>query len=138
VRALFDSLLRLAALAAEDVPPPAAHEPALRPALLRALMAFVDARLDDPGLSVAMTAAHLGVSKRYVHRLCEGTGRSFTEHVVDRRLDRALAALTAPPPSEGRGPTIAEIAYRSGFSDLSHFNRRFKARFGATPRELRG
>ncbi len=136
-RTLFDSLLRLTALAAEDDPPLAAHEPALRPALLQALLDFVEARLDDPGLSVALAAVHLGVSKRYVHRLCEGTGRSFTEHVIDRRLDRAVAALTAPPPAEGRTPTLAELAYRTGFSDLSHFNRRFKARFGATPREVR-
>lgn len=137
-RALFDSLLRLTALAADGDPPTASHERVLRPAMLHALLAFVEDRLDDPALSVAAAAAHLGVSKRYVHRLCERTGRSFTEQVVDRRLDRALAALTAPPPVDGRAPTVAEIAYGNGFSDLSHFNRRFKARFGATPRELRG
>jgi AraC-like DNA-binding protein len=33
--------------------------------------------------------------------------------------------------------TIAAIAYRAGFGDLSHFNRNFKRRFGTTPTELR-
>lgn len=136
-RALFASLLQLVALAAADGPPPVAHEAALRPALWSALMRFVEARLDDPALSVAAAAAHLGVSKRYVHRLCEGTGRSFSEHVLDRRLDRVLGELTAPPPLDRDPPAIAEIAYASGFADLSHFNRRFKARFGATPRAVR-
>ena len=116
----------------------APHEPALRPALLQALLGFVEARLADPALSVAAAAAHLGVSKRYVHRLCERTGRRFSEHVLDRRLDRVLADLTVPSPLDGRAQqAIAAIAYRNGFADLSHFNRRFKARFGATPREVR-
>ncbi|MEQ8696746.1 MAG: helix-turn-helix transcriptional regulator, partial [Bauldia litoralis] len=117
--------------------PAAPHEAALRPALLNALIGFIEDRLDDPGLSVARAAAHLGVSKRYVHRLCEPTGRSFSEHVTDRRLERALALLTASTPAGRTRPAIAEIAYACGFSDLSHFNRRFKARFGATPREVR-
>lgn len=33
---------------------------------------------------------------------------------------------------------IADIAVACGFSDLSHFNRMFKARFGCTPSEARG
>ena len=38
----------------------------------------------------------------------------------------------------GARATIAEIAFRNGFSDLSWFNRGFKAQFGATPRDIRG
>jgi AraC-like DNA-binding protein len=32
---------------------------------------------------------------------------------------------------------ISDIALRSGFSDISHFNRSFHRRFGHTPREIR-
>jgi AraC-like DNA-binding protein len=32
---------------------------------------------------------------------------------------------------------VAEIAYRFGFKDASHFNRVFKAGFGATPARFR-
>ena len=33
---------------------------------------------------------------------------------------------------------ISEIAYDSGFGDLSYFNRRFRRLYGLTPRDVRG
>ena len=38
---------------------------------------------------------------------------------------------------EGTGDTIAAIAFRLGFSDQSHFDRRFRRTFGRTPSEHR-
>jgi AraC-like DNA-binding protein len=32
---------------------------------------------------------------------------------------------------------VGAIAYDAGFGDLSYFNRSFKRRFGATPRDVR-
>ena len=32
----------------------------------------------------------------------------------------------------------ADIAYACGFNDLSYFNHRFRARFGAAPNDFRG
>ena len=130
---LLEGLIRLSARAAAGKPGPGAPE-AVRPALLAAMLEHVESRLDDPGLSVGAVAAHFGISKRYLHKLFEPTGDSFSRHVLERRLERAAAELTAP--EQARTP-IAEIAFRSGFSDLSWFNRRFKARFGATPRDIR-
>jgi AraC-like DNA-binding protein len=37
---------------------------------------------------------------------------------------------------EGRA-TVTEIAYATGFSDLSYFSRAFRRRFGMTPRDRR-
>jgi AraC-like DNA-binding protein len=36
-----------------------------------------------------------------------------------------------------RNLSIAEIAYRSGFNNLTHFNRQFKAAKGLTPTRFR-
>ena len=36
-----------------------------------------------------------------------------------------------------RTRTVSDIAYSFGFSDLSHFARRFKAEFGRSPSECR-
>ena len=131
---LLESLIRLAAQAcARDCNPDLAPE-TLHPALLAAILEYVESRLADPGLSVAEVAANFGIGKRYVHKLFEPTGNSFSRHVLQCRLERAAADLTAP--EYARTP-IAEIAYRNGFSDLSYFNRRFKAHFEATPREVR-
>jgi AraC-like DNA-binding protein len=35
------------------------------------------------------------------------------------------------------GWTISAIALASGFGDLSHFNRSFRRRYGATPSDIR-
>ena len=52
----------------------------------------------------------------------------------ERRLERArqlLLNFSISPRS------ISAIAFDLGFGDLSYFNRTFKKRFGATPREVR-
>ena len=102
--------------------------------MLAAVLEYIESRLHDPGLSVAEVAARFGIGKRYVHKLFETTGNSFSRHVLQCRLERAAADLCA---LERARTSIAEIAYRNGFSDLSYFNRRFKAYFEATPREVR-
>ena len=131
---MMESLIRLAAQSCAgrrnpDIPPGTLH-----PALLAAILEYVESRLREPALSVRGVAAHFGISKRYVHKLFERTGTSFSRYVLHCRLERAAADLTAP--EQARSP-IAEIAYRNGFSDLSYFNRRFKAHFQATPRDMR-
>jgi AraC-like DNA-binding protein len=64
---------------------------------------------------------------RYFHRLIETTGTSFTARVNELRLHCAYRHLTDPRASHQR---ISDIALQSGFSDISHFNRLFVARFG--------
>ena len=134
---LLESLVRVSARACARTPgdPRVGIAPdSLRPALLAAVLQHVEGRLRDPCLSVAEVAAHFGISKRYLHKLFEPTGESFSRHVLRCRLERVASDLATP---EHARASIADIAYRNGFSDLSYFNRRFRARFEATPRELR-
>ena len=74
-------------------------------------------------------AGALGLSRRYVQQLLEETGKSFIEHLLERRLERAFAML-----SDRRCLHLAiiDIAFASGFRDVSHFNRVFRRRFGET------
>ncbi len=53
---------------------------------------------------------------------------------VDHRLQRAFTLLIVPHDSARR---ISDIALEVGFSDISHFNRLFRARFGVSPRGVR-
>ena len=131
---LLESMIRLSARAAARRSDGGGAPETVGPALLAAVLEYAEGRLHDPDLTVAEVAARFGISKRYVHKLFEPTGQSFSRHVLARRLERAAADLTAP--ELARTP-IAGIAYRNGFSDLSWFNRRFKARYGATPRDIR-
>jgi AraC-like DNA-binding protein len=56
-------------------------------------------------------------------------GTTFDRALWNCRLEAACEALLS---SRGR-ISITEVALRHGFSDSSHFTRRFKTRFGATP-----
>jgi AraC-like DNA-binding protein len=84
----------------------------------------------EPGLDAARLAARMGVSVRYLHRLLEPTGRSFSEHLLACRLARATALLRDPACALLR---ISEIAARAGFADASHFSRSFRRHYGDTP-----
>jgi AraC family transcriptional regulator, positive regulator of tynA and feaB len=99
-----------------------------------ALRRAIQERLRKQGLTVAAVAAAVGISERYVHKLFERTGSTFAEFVIDRRLDGAAADLRNPAMA---GQEIGAIAFDWGFSDLSHFTRRFKQKFGCPPRDWR-
>jgi AraC-like DNA-binding protein len=101
-----------------------------RAAILRA----IESRSGDPNLNAVTVAKTLGITPRYVHLLLEDTGKSFTHHVLERRLERATALLRDP---RWRYRKIADIAAEAGFADLSYFNRVFRRRYGATPSAVR-
>ena len=104
----------------------------VRAARLVAAKAFVRRHLHRPDLRAEAVAAHLGVSPRYVHMLFEAEGLSFLEYVFAERIARAHEVLHTDSDR-----TISAIAFAVGFSDLSHFNRTFRRRFGRTPTEVR-
>jgi len=91
-------------------------------------------RAHDPALDVAQAASELGISRRSLHLLCARTGASFGQRLMIERLERARTMLadrrTASLP-------VGEIAWRCGFLDQGHFAKRFRARFGATPTDMR-
>jgi AraC-like DNA-binding protein len=99
-----------------------------------AVLREIESLLADPGLSAVAVGLRLGITSRYVHLLLEETGRSFTQHVLEKRLERAAALLRDPRQHDRR---IADIALEAGFADLSHFNRAFRRLFGDTPSGVR-
>lgn len=106
----------------------------VRVARLRAILNDIAAHLEDPSLNAAAVGARLGVSARYVQQLFDSVGHSFSDHVRDLRLDLARRMLADPRYAHLR---IIDICAMAGFNDLSHFNRRFRTRFGETPGEAR-
>lgn len=102
-------------------------------ALLR-LKATIERLLIEPGLKPERIAAETGISIRYANDLLAEDNSSIERYVNERRLERCRAALEDAAQSHR---SIGEIAFKWGFSDLSHFGRRFKGRFGLTPTEYR-
>lgn len=103
-------------------------------ARLKALKADVMAMLGNCELSSEMVAARHNISSRYVRKLFEQEGTSFTSFVLGERLARVRGMLR-----DGRYAhlTIAQLAHACGFNDISYFNRAFRRHFGATPTEVR-
>ena len=99
-----------------------------------AALDHIAAHFQDPDLSLEIAAQCQGISPRYLQRLMASSGRSFTEHVNELRLQRAFELLAEPNSTARR---ISDIALEVGFSDVSHFNRLFRARFGDSPRHVR-
>lgn len=131
---LFGVLLDLVALSLSREGRRRAEPMGLVEATWIALRRAVDSRLREPGLTASTVALSVGISERYVHKLFERAGTTFASYVIDRRLDGAARDLKDPAMF---GHAIGDIAFDWGFADLSHFTRRFKQRFGCTPRDWR-
>jgi AraC-like DNA-binding protein len=103
-------------------------------ARLRALKSDIVAMLGRNDLSSEIIAGRHGISARYVRKLFEQEGNSFTRFLLSERLTRVGRLLRDPRHAH---LTIAQVAHSSGFNDISYFNRAFRRRFGATPTEFR-
>lgn len=107
---------------------------ATQAAILYRVYQAIERKLGDPDLAPAKVADAEGISERYLQKLFEGTGNSFTHYIRERRLQRTWADLSNPAEAHH---SISEIAYRSGFNDSAYFSRAFRNRFGLSPREFR-
>lgn len=99
-----------------------------------AVLRVIDSRSADPNLSAIAVAKSLGLTPRYVHLLLKETGKTFTHHLLERRLEKAVALLRDP---RWHHRKIAEVAAEAGFTDLSYFNRAFRRYFRTTPSDVR-
>jgi AraC-like DNA-binding protein len=106
----------------------------VKAARLRAILDDIAKHIGDPTLNAVAVGHRLGISARYVQQIVDGAGLSFSGRVTDLRLDRARRLLADPRFSHLR---IGDICGMAGFNSLSHFNRRFRARFGETPTRAR-
>jgi AraC-like DNA-binding protein len=105
----------------------------LKAARLRVIKAYVGAHL-TAGLSVGTVAAVHGLTERYVQRLFEAEGVTFSSFVSRQRLARAHRQLRDP---RAVGKAVSTIAYDWGFGDVTHFNRQFRRLYGRSPSEVR-
>lgn len=94
----------------------------------------LDHQLSDADLTLARLTVQHHVSARYLQKLFEDAGTSFTAYLRDQRLDRCREDLINPA---YKGLSVSEICFRRGFNDAPHFSRCFRARFGMTPRACR-
>jgi AraC family transcriptional activator of tynA and feaB len=106
----------------------------MRTTTLLRLKAAIEARIFDPDLKPASAAAATGISVRHANALLANEETSLERFIMHRRLHHCRQALEDPAQ---RTRTVGDIAYSCGFSNLSHFARRFKVEFGRPPSECR-
>lgn len=101
---------------------------------LERVKAYVAKNLDNPKLTLAAIAQANNISLRYLHWLFQSTESTAYKYVLEERLARCRRDLMNPLM---RDRTITDIAFSWGFSDPTHFSRRFKELYGDCPSDLR-
>lgn len=113
---------------ADDEPPAASRR--VRVSRWRDMLALIEERCADT-LPLAMLAATVGMSRyHFVRTFRREVGMTPHAWQIDARIRHARKLLAEDMP-------LAEVALRLGFADQSHFQRAFKQRVAATPREYK-
>ena len=129
---LSDHLGGLMALAAGHGPSPVVSEG--RDALRRRVLDATRERHAEPGLTAESVARGLGISQRSLHRCMAEGATTFAAALTGFRMQVAQRML-----GDARFDrlSVAQIGFRVGLSDASHFVRQCRRHLGATPGELR-
>jgi AraC-like DNA-binding protein len=111
--------------------PQASSVGGLTPRALQRIREYIEGHLAE-NIELEMLADIAGLSKWHFARAFKQTvGTPPHFYLIQRRLERAQELLAETNLSLG------QIALRSGFSDQSHFSRRFRMFLGVSPRSFR-
>jgi AraC-like DNA-binding protein len=100
--------------------------------MLTRILSYTRWHLTEPDLTPGRIAAAHNISLRHLYLIFRRADLSLEQWIITQRLDGACADLTSPT---GRRHTIAAVARSWGFTQPSHFTRRFQAAYGITPRD---
>jgi AraC-like DNA-binding protein len=103
----------------------------LTPRALQRIRNYVEEHLAE-NIELAMLAKIAGLSKwHFVRAFKQSAGITPHFYLIQRRLEKAQQLL------EETDLSLAQVALKSGFSDQSHFSRRFRMLLGVTPNSFR-
>lgn len=98
--------------------------------LMERVLRVVNARLDDPELTVDAVAHEVGLSRVHLYRkIKELTNMTTNEFIKNLRLKKAAEMLSSAKYS------IAELSDAVGFASATYFATAFKDLYGMTPSE---
>jgi len=100
--------------------------------IVQQCMDYVLAHLDDPDLNVNTLGAAIGLGRNRLQKeIKTATSLTPVEFIRSIRLHEAFKLIQ----DGNRQYNVSEVAYMTGFSNLSYFSRSFKAQFGYAPSE---
>ena len=91
----------------------------------------MDRCIGDAGFDLDRLTRSIGLSHRYVQRVMERHGTTFSALLREKRMEFAHSRLAS------RRCKIEEVVAESGYSELSAFYRAFKRQFGYAPGAVR-
>jgi transcriptional regulator GlxA family with amidase domain len=99
---------------------------------IQKILSLVDANIDDDRFGIAEVCDSLGISRAQIYRKFKSfTDRTPHDYLRTYRLQKAKELLLATKLK------VFEVAYRTGFKNVSHFCRIFTEEFGKSPGEFR-
>lgn len=106
------------------------HERKTQEFKARLLDEYIDAHYND--ISLEKAAQYFGFNKNYFSSMIkEKTGKSFVDHVDEKRMREARRLLAQPDVS------LYDIINRVGYSSKSFFYKKFNRYYGMTPAAMR-
>ena len=97
---------------------------------IRQAIEIVNEHLSDEKFDVTSFAAEMALSRAQLHRKIKAlTNKTTGEFIRTIRLNKAAELLMA------KTDTVTQIAYETGFNNLSWFAKAFKEQFGVSPSE---
>ncbi|WP_133699126.1 helix-turn-helix domain-containing protein [Roseateles toxinivorans] len=102
-------------------------------ASLAEIKSFIEEQLACTDLGPDDLTRAFSLSRASLYRLFEPLG-GVSAYILDRRLNRALQAITEPQTTHLR---IKQLARDLGFTHPTSFSRAFKKRYGMPPHEVR-
>ena len=105
-----------------------------RTAMLERIKQYIEINIRHPQLTPALIAKHHHISERYQRMLFAPTGTTISRYILNKRLELCREALENRALSDY---SITQLAFSYGFNDAAHFSRKFKERYGISPKEYR-
>lgn len=91
----------------------------------------IEMHLGDPEFCAEMLADAVHISRRRLDEIfVAALAKPVAGYIWERRLERAAQYLSD---HSKNSRSITDVAFSNGFSDISHFSRTFKKKYGLTP-----
>jgi signal transduction histidine kinase/DNA-binding response OmpR family regulator/Tfp pilus assembly protein PilF len=114
-----------------NTPRPLNHEPSLDEKFLQKVKEIVEKNIGNTSFGVEQMAGEVNLSRAQLFRKLKAiTGLSPNEFINDIRLEKAAALISA------KADILTQIGYSVGYNEQSYFAKRFRKKFGVSPKEF--
>jgi AraC-like DNA-binding protein len=124
----WQNIIQKNSLLAESVNRRYNQNSAMDEAFLKKVIWIIENNLNETNFTTERLRKEIGISRSHLHRKLKSlTNRSTTGFIRSIRLKKAADLLFQ------RIATVSEIAYDTGFNNLSYFTCCFKKEYGVVP-----